>query len=148
MRKNSKKSLELLNFEGPVLLAVKDSDGIKILDQWKKEVAHLTVEELIQFMNGGITITDSEGKTWNYTKEHEGAKSSDADIQRFLSTDGIEPIKEQVRISFSSDDKDYDFESVLNTQSGYEFVSCEKIENLTNPNWPKWSIIVNYKRNL
>ena len=58
----------------------------------------------------------------------------------------INKIKENVRVLFSVEDSNYDFASVLNNEGGYEFISCESIENVTNSNWPKWSIIINYKR--
>ena len=58
----------------------------------------------------------------------------------------INKIKETVRVLFSVEDSNYDFASVLNNEGGYEFISCESIENVTNSNWPKWSIIINYKR--
>lgn len=58
----------------------------------------------------------------------------------------VNKIKEHVRVSFSVEDSNYDFVSALNNESGYEFISCERIENVTNSSWPKWSIIVNYKR--
>lgn len=55
--------------------------------------------------------------------------------------------KENVRVLFSVDDLNYDWESVINKENGYEFVSSKTLENQTNQNWPKWSIIINYKRN-
>ena len=58
----------------------------------------------------------------------------------------VNKIKEQVRILFSVEDLKFDFESILKKEMGYEFVSYETHENTTNSNWPKWSIIVNYKR--
>jgi hypothetical protein len=55
--------------------------------------------------------------------------------------------KENVRVLFSVDDPNYDWESAISKQNGYEFISHEKLENQSNKNWPKWSIIINYKRN-
>ncbi len=54
--------------------------------------------------------------------------------------------KELTTILFRVEDMMYDWESIVNSDPGYEFVSCKKIENLSD-NWPKWSIIVDYKRN-
>jgi hypothetical protein len=54
---------------------------------------------------------------------------------------------ELVGVSFRSDDRNFDWQSVVNTQSGYEFIGSKKIENRENPNWPKWTIIINYKIN-
>jgi len=53
---------------------------------------------------------------------------------------------ENVRVLFRTNDPTYDWESIINKQNGYEFISSQRIENLTNTNWPKWSIIVDYKR--
>lgn len=58
----------------------------------------------------------------------------------------VNKIKEQVRVLFSVEDLKFDFESILNAEIGYEFISCETYENTTNSNWPRWSIIVNYRR--
>jgi hypothetical protein len=54
---------------------------------------------------------------------------------------------ELVRVSFRSNEQDFDWQSVISTQSGYGFISSQKIENTENPNWPKWTIIIDYKRN-
>ncbi len=56
-------------------------------------------------------------------------------------------IKENVRIGFISNDSNFDWQSVIEKEPGYEFVSSRNIENNENPNWPKWSIIIDYKRN-
>jgi hypothetical protein len=53
---------------------------------------------------------------------------------------------ENVRVLFRTNDPTYDWESIVNKQKGYEFIGSQRIENLTNANWPKWSIIVDYKR--
>jgi len=54
--------------------------------------------------------------------------------------------RENVRVLFRADDFDYDWESAISGEPGYELVDCRKIENTSNVNWPKWSIIVDYKR--
>ena len=56
-------------------------------------------------------------------------------------------IKENVRKSFRSEDQNFNWKSVINTEPGYEFIDSQKIENKENPNWPKWTIIIDYKRN-
>jgi len=55
--------------------------------------------------------------------------------------------KELVRVGMRSDDRNFDWESMVNTQPGYEFIFSQKIENKENSNWPKWAIIIDYKRN-
>jgi hypothetical protein len=56
-------------------------------------------------------------------------------------------IKENVRKSFRSDDQNFNWQSAVNIEPGYEFIGSQKIENKENPNWPKWTIIIDYKRN-
>jgi hypothetical protein len=55
--------------------------------------------------------------------------------------------RENIGIGFRSDDPNFDWQSVIEKQPGYEFVRSRIIENNENPNWPKWTIIIDYKRN-
>jgi hypothetical protein len=55
---------------------------------------------------------------------------------------------ERVRVTFRSDDPDYDWMSEVSNQPGYEFLTCSKIANNENPKWPKWTFIIDYKRNI
>ena len=59
-------SIELLNFEGPVLKAIKAPFGCVVVDQWEKTVAICNKEQLEDFISGKTDITDSNNKTWNY----------------------------------------------------------------------------------
>lgn len=94
------KTIELLNFEGPVLTATKlDPYTITIRDQWKNDVANLTYAGFNRFLQGETSVTDSSGRTWNYANEHADAKPSSADkISIFLygSTDLKEIAKSQL----------------------------------------------------
>lgn len=56
-------------------------------------------------------------------------------------------IKENIRVVFRSDDSNYDWMSEISKQPGFEFMTCSKISNSENVNWPKWTFIVDYKRN-
>jgi hypothetical protein len=56
-------------------------------------------------------------------------------------------MKESVRKSFRSDDHNFNWQDAVNIEPGYEFIDSVKIENTDNPNWPKWTIIIDYKRN-
>jgi hypothetical protein len=51
-----------------------------------------------------------------------------------------------VLVLFRSNDENYDWSSSLSKEPGYEFVKLEKIENIDNPRWPKWSFIITYKK--
>jgi len=55
--------------------------------------------------------------------------------------------KENVRVGFRSDNPNFNWVSTLENEPGYEFMNSRKIENKENPNWPKWTIIIDYKRN-
>lgn len=59
------KSIELLNYEGPVLQLEK-TDRLLLIDQWKSPIAEVTLTGLISFLNGDISIADSRGKLWNF----------------------------------------------------------------------------------
>jgi len=79
------KSLELLNFEGPVLIAEQTELGTYLIfDQWKNAVNELSRNELIQFFDGNFEIEDSSGKFWNWSIEHDDAKPSIERIDEFL----------------------------------------------------------------
>ena len=79
-------SIELLNFEGPVLKAIKAPFGCVVVDQWDKTVAICNKEQLQDFLSGKTNITDSNNKIWHYPAEHEGAKSSTSKLNAFINT--------------------------------------------------------------
>jgi hypothetical protein len=56
-------------------------------------------------------------------------------------------VKENIRVTFRANDPNYDWESGISGEPGYELINCQKIKNVTNSNWPEWSIVVDYKRN-
>jgi hypothetical protein len=79
------KMLELLNFEGPVLKAKKaNKDEYVIYDQWDSIVDILTEEKFYAFLEGDITLSDSNGKNWNYKREHNDAKPKLRDLINFI----------------------------------------------------------------
>ena len=69
-------SIQLLNFEGPVLSATKFKKIYIIQDQWKKIVDIISEAEMKLFIVGEKTISDSRGKVWNYKKEHTDEKTN------------------------------------------------------------------------
>ena len=79
-------SIELLNFEGPVLKAIKAPVGCIVVDQWEKTVAICDRQQLQDFLDGKTDITDSNNKTWHYPAEHEGAKSSTSKLNAFINS--------------------------------------------------------------
>jgi len=81
--------IELLNSEGPILKAYKfhaDSadETFVIYDEWKNKATQLNKEELLEFISGKRTISDSHERVWNYTKQHEGMKPSEEKLKAFI----------------------------------------------------------------
>jgi hypothetical protein len=78
--------LELLNSEGPILTVVKineDNTVYKLIDQYKK-ITVISREDLVDFIDGKIRITDSKNKIWHYPSESDGMKPSIHKINEFL----------------------------------------------------------------
>lgn len=74
---NNKRQIKcgLLNYEGDVLWALKVAlDSYEVYDQYKKRVANFSTDEFIDFLDGHVNVTDSQGKEWNYYNEPQGAK--------------------------------------------------------------------------
>lgn len=74
----------LLNYEGAVLTAHKHVNLFIVTDQWKEIVKIMLADDIEEFIEGKFDITDSHGKSWNYAKEHSGAKPSDEKLKEFL----------------------------------------------------------------
>jgi hypothetical protein len=82
--------IELLNFEGPVLMAHKKKDTFIITDQWKEIVDVLSAQEIKDFISGKIDITDSRQRTWSYTAQHEDSKQPIEKINSFINSVKVE----------------------------------------------------------
>jgi len=78
------KSINLLNFEGPVLMSYKVGEHFVITDQWNKLCGILSSYEMLKFINGDESIIDSSGKKWTYTKESEDSKPKTDKLLDFL----------------------------------------------------------------
>ena len=76
--------IELLNFEGPVLMAHKSKNIFIITDEKKEIIDVLYGEEMQDFINGDFSVTDSKGRVWLYTKEHPEAKPTPEKLQQFI----------------------------------------------------------------
>ena len=66
--KKRKKTIDLINCEGGILkLECINNEPLtfKITDQWNETVKMLNKEELVGFMTGSISITDSNKREWN-----------------------------------------------------------------------------------
>ena len=82
--------LELLNSEGPILVAYKfhaddTNEMFVIYDEWHREpVARFHKAELLEFISGERTISDSHERVWNYTTQHSGMKPSEEKLKAFI----------------------------------------------------------------
>jgi len=82
-------SIGLLNFEGDVLTAHRISGILEdslflITDQWKNPVKLLTKEQLLNFLIGDFSITDTYGRAWNWPSESEDARPSQNRLKIFI----------------------------------------------------------------
>jgi hypothetical protein len=77
--------IELLNFEGPVLVAHKSRNIFVITDEWKEVIdIFYGIEEMEDFLNGEFSVTDTKGRNWMYTKENGDAKPTKEKIDQFI----------------------------------------------------------------
>lgn len=74
----------LLNFEGDVLQLVRDGQMFTVIDQWKKPVAKLTIEGVLKYCSGDISIYDTAGTEWSFLKESENARVKLSKLTEFL----------------------------------------------------------------
>lgn len=83
------KNLELLNSEGPILVAhkVENNPDLFLVEDRAKVKFELTREELQSFLDGSAIFADSLGNLWDYEKESSGMKPSNEAIQTFLNKD-------------------------------------------------------------
>lgn len=78
------KKFSLINHEGDVLWAKRDDDNIVIYDQWEDLVDIMPIESFCEWLDGSMGLTDSQGKTWYWAKEHRDAKPSMWKLLQFL----------------------------------------------------------------
>lgn len=78
--------LELLNSEGPILVAhkVENNTDLFLVEDRAKVKFELTREELQSFLDESAIFADSLGNLWDYEKESLGMKPSNEAIQTFL----------------------------------------------------------------
>jgi hypothetical protein len=82
-----REKIELLNSEGAILTAFKTPLGFAIMDQWREVVDVLESEQIFKFTRGEITITDSKGRVWDYSKEPGSMKPDLKRLDEFIGVD-------------------------------------------------------------
>jgi hypothetical protein len=98
--KNKKREalIELLNFEGPVLSAIRKGDGsFSVIDEHKVNVANFTKRDFLEFISGMLTVTDSRDRTWNFTNQHPEARQDYDKLMDFINSDGIKVSRESAK---------------------------------------------------
>ena len=61
-------SVVLLNSEGDILKAFRTEQGFMIMDEFREIIATLNQDEMYDFTRGKLTITNSKGEIFDYTK--------------------------------------------------------------------------------
>lgn len=73
------KTIELLNYEGPVIKLKKlGKNSFELIDQWNKVINRITRADLLAFISGEVSIKDSSGKSYSYPEHSINAKPTNA----------------------------------------------------------------------
>jgi hypothetical protein len=85
---NEPNTIVLLNFEGAALWSKKVSaNEYCVYDQHEDIVDVLSETEFFNFLDGALTLPDSDGKNWNFKEEHINAKPSYRCLFNFMSNE-------------------------------------------------------------
>jgi len=83
-KKGRLQKLELINSEGPILVAHRaGTDSFILTDEWKNPIIALSAEQFENFIVGEFSVIDSDGRSWNYSKYTEFGPSFNQ-IRKFL----------------------------------------------------------------
>jgi hypothetical protein len=77
--------IELLNSEGPILMLIRTPSTFLIYDEWKFLIGKFSVESIDKFLSGKSTITDSNGRVWNYPEQHINMRQNPEKLEEFIS---------------------------------------------------------------
>lgn len=78
------RKIELLNSEGPILIAKRKLGSYLIYDRHKTNIGIRTHQQFIDFLSGKDNLIDSDGKEWNFPSQSEGMRASQSEINIFL----------------------------------------------------------------
>ena len=81
-----KDSLEILNYEGPVLLLKrKEDESFELLNQWGELVETMNRVDVLAFVMGEKLVRcPRQNKIWDFTVQHKEARVSAKDLEKFL----------------------------------------------------------------
>ena len=78
------RKIELLNSEGPILVAKRKFGSYLIYDRHHHNIGIRTHQQFKDFLSGKDTLFDSDGKEWNFPLQPEGIRASQTEINLFL----------------------------------------------------------------
>jgi hypothetical protein len=83
---NKRKTIGLINYEGDVLKLLKASENEYVIyDQWDSIVDILNEDKFFSWLDGQISLTDSEGRKWSYTDtSHRDARTGLLKIFKYI----------------------------------------------------------------
>jgi hypothetical protein len=88
MRKNRKnlklEFIELVNSEGPILLAYKKDGRFIIVDEDQENIEILSEENMFDWMEGKFPIKDTRERLWTYPSISEGMKVERDELIDFI----------------------------------------------------------------
>jgi hypothetical protein len=88
MRKNRKNAklefAELVNSEGPILVAYKKEGRFIIVDEDRENIEVLSEESMFDWVEGKLSIKDSRERVWTYPSISEGMKIEKAELIDFI----------------------------------------------------------------
>lgn len=76
--------MELLNSEGPILILEKSNDIFILRGTDKKVLGCLTKDEVLNFLNGNLSIIEGTGKVINYLSYPESMKQERNKVYDFI----------------------------------------------------------------
>ena len=79
-----KNKITLLNFEGPVLVAVYQDNSFHIIDEDKSVIAILNLNSFMRFIQSNMPLVDCRSRVWRYSEHPEDAKPSKEKLDEFL----------------------------------------------------------------
>lgn len=82
-------SIELLNSEGPILVAKKINDEFHLINQVGRTFCVLSSEEILCFINGEMVICDYQDNCWKYTEFSKDMKPETNKLLEFIGYSSI-----------------------------------------------------------
>lgn len=86
MASNHKDTLEILNYEGPVLRLQRKGEGFfDVLNQWGETMVTLTTAQVLSFVMGDSGIRcERQQKVWYFQEQSTEARVSGTALSKFL----------------------------------------------------------------